>query len=49
MPKVVVSKNHKLSLAEAKKRVDTLASNLSKKYELDGAWAGDRYSFKRTA
>lgn len=48
MPKVVATKTHSLKLAEAHKKVDTLAETLKQKYGLTGKWNGDRYNFSRT-
>jgi putative polyhydroxyalkanoate system protein len=48
MPKVIVTKKHGLSVAEAQKKVDTFVDGIKKKYEINGAWSGDRYNFTRT-
>ena len=48
MPKVIVTKKHDLSVAEAQKKVETFAAGIAKKYEITGVWSGDRYNFKRT-
>jgi putative polyhydroxyalkanoate system protein len=48
MPKVIVTKSHGMSVADAQKKVDTFAQGIKQKYGITGQWNGDRYNFKRT-
>ena len=48
MSQIVVHRNHRLPLAEVKRRAEGIASRLREEYGGSYAWAGDQLSFRCT-
>ncbi|MBN2496160.1 MAG: polyhydroxyalkanoic acid system family protein [Deltaproteobacteria bacterium] len=48
MPKIEMERSHRLSVDEARAKVDSLVADLEKRYGLKCSWAGNRLSFQRT-
>ena len=47
MPKITITRHHKLDPAQARAAAQKIANELDKRYELACAWDGDDVSFKR--
>ena len=48
MPNIHLKQHHALSKDEIRKRVEAVAKDLKKKYDMDYSWDGDRVQFKRS-